>query len=73
MTSRELADTIDKLIVLRIKDVLEGDSAKFKGIPVKELCETTVRMIADGLLRLDHNPGVAVVRTDPPVVGPRRT
>lgn len=61
MTSRDLADRIDDLIKLRVIEATSNTANLFK---VREQAERAVREIADGLKRLDHNPGVYALGED---------
>lgn len=58
MTSRELADEIDKLVGIRILQSVAPNEDVHK--KCAEAGEITVRRIADALKRLDHNGGVCV-------------
>lgn len=60
MTSRELADAINDLIVGRITSHALALNGYRGSKEIDEYCEVLLRQIADGLKRLDHNAGVAV-------------
>ena len=65
MTSRELTDSIDRLIIARIDEarlLSFTGQAHFDHMPerqrISDEIEVLKRTIADSLKRLDHNPGV---------------
>jgi hypothetical protein len=65
MTSRELADAIDALIVLRIGESLMTDNTPERvSAALLEQIEVQKRTIADAFKRLDHTGGMYVVGKD---------
>ena len=73
MTSRELADRINDLTIMNVV-IHEQQHKDHNDIPFEvihhliEKRELIIRDIADGLLRLDHNGGVAVTEPKPIVL-----
>ena len=63
MTSRELADAIDQLIILRVEQQTVRGKPELWGA-AEDLIELRKRQIADALKRLDHNGGVYAVGQD---------
>jgi predicted protein tyrosine phosphatase len=61
MTSRELANAIDTLVQLRVEQhfQIHHNDIRASKTDWDEPIELQIRVIADGLKRLDHNGGVA--------------
>lgn len=62
VTSRELAESIDRLITTRIAQFsLAAQHSEAVNKAMTDEAEVLIRELADGLKRLDHNGGVYVV------------